>query len=130
MSAFACVEGEGKQMKQRQMVLAVVVVGVVAAALWTWRESSQQPDVAMAPSKAASLQDAFHNPAAAHVAPSEPAPTATTSLPPSPVAASAPEVDQSAVKAQAEPQSVDTPEPADRKFARGGHPDESDQGQK
>lgn len=117
-------------MKQRQMILAVVVVGVVAAALWAWRENSLQPEVAMAPSKAASLQDAFHNPSAAPApaAPSELAPAATTSRPPAPAAA-APEVDQSTVKAQVEPQSVDTPEPADRKFTRGGRPDESEQNQ-
>jgi hypothetical protein len=112
-------------MKQRQMVLAVVVVGVVAAALWTWRESSLQPEVAMAPSKAASLKDAFHNPSAAPATPSEPAPAVPA--PPSAPVAAAPEVDQSAVKAEVEPRSVDAPEPSDRKFARGGRSDEPDQ---
>jgi hypothetical protein len=112
-------------MKQREMVLAVVVVGVVAAALWVWRENSLQPEVAMAPSKAA-LQDAFHNPSAAPAAPTEPAPAAS---PPPATAAAAPEVEQTAVKAEVEPQSVDTPEPAARKFARGGRSDESEQSQ-
>ena len=116
-------------MKQRQMILAVVVVGVVAAALWTWRESSLQPEVAMAPSKAASLQDAFHNPSAPHPVASEPAAAAPPSPPPAAAIPAAPEIDQSAGQAQAEPQSVDTPEPADRKFARGGRADEADQNQ-
>jgi hypothetical protein len=116
-------------MKQRQMIMAVVVVGVVAAALWVWRENSTQPEVAMAPAKVAPMQDAFHQSSSAPAAVSESAPAAAPSPPPAPAPAAAPEVDQAAVKAQAEPQSVDTPEPADRKFARGGRADESDQNQ-
>jgi hypothetical protein len=71
------------------------------------------------------MQDAFHGPSSGP-APEEPAPASatTTSL----AAATAPDVVPPPVAAPAEPpQSVDTPEPAQRKFARGGKPDEPEQ---
>lgn len=113
-------------MKQRQMILAVVVAGLVAVAAWEWHESSQQAQAAQEPAKVTALQDAFHQPSAAP-APGEPAP-AEASTSPQPVPAAAPEVEQPPVSAQPQPPaSVDTPEPAQRKFARGARPDESDQ---
>jgi len=109
-------------MNQRRVILAVVAVGLVAAALWYWRGSSEQPG-AMTPAKGtASMQDAFHGPSSGPV-PAEPPPASGSAE--SLAAAPAREVAPPPVSASAEPpQSVDTPEPAQRKFARGGKPDE------
>jgi hypothetical protein len=116
-------------MNQRRMILAVVAIGVVSGAIWVWHESSQPTDVAHAPVKAQpQIQDAFHQPTSASVAVGEPAPT--TSGPPSATsqpAPVAPGVDQNVVSAQGEPPNVDTPEPAQRKFARGERADEPSQ---
>jgi hypothetical protein len=81
--------------------------------------------VAMTPTKGtASLQDAFRGPSTGP-APMEPAPSSGSATLVG--AAPAPEVAPAAASAPAEPQSVDTPEPAQRKFARGRKPDESEQ---
>jgi len=109
-------------MNQRRVILAVMAVGLVAAALWYWRGSSNQANVPMTPTKGtASMQDAFHGPS------SGAAPAASGSAM-SAAAVPAPEVAPPPASAPAEPpQSVDTPEPAQRKFARGGKPDEPQQ---
>ena len=113
-------------MNRRGVILAVVTVGLVAAAPWYWRGTADGPDVAMTPVKGtASLQGAFHGPSSGPE-PMEPAPASasTTSL----AAAPAPEAAPPPANVPAEPpQSVDTPEPAQRKFARGGKPDEPEQ---
>ena len=112
-------------MNQRGVILAVVTVGLVAAALWYWRGNAEQADVAMTPAKGtSSMQDAFHGQSAP--APVEPAPaSATTTLAAAPASA---EAAPSLASVPTEPpQSVDTPEPAQRKFARGGTPDETGQ---
>jgi hypothetical protein len=116
-------------MNQRQVIVTVVVVGLMSAAIWTWHESSQQRDAALATAKpSAQFQDSFHNPSAAPAVASEPAPVAPPSTRLTPPPAS-PEANQRAVspQAQVEPPNVDTPEPAERKFARGGRSDNSDQ---
>jgi hypothetical protein len=112
-------------MNQRGVILAVVTVGLVAAALWYWRGNADQTDVAMTPAKStASMQDAFHGQSGP--APVEPAPASgtATSLAAAPASEAAPPPASVPVEP---PQSVDTPEPAQRKFARGGKPDESEQ---
>jgi hypothetical protein len=113
-------------MNQRGVILAVVTVGLVAAALWYWRGSAEPTDVAMTPAKdTASMQSAFHG-SSTGPAPAEPAPASGSTV--SATAAPASEVVPPPVAAPTEPpQSVDTPEPAQRKFARGGKPDESEQ---
>src|SRR6185437_11623944 len=112
-------------MNQRQVILAVVAVGLMAAALWYWHGSPQREDVAVTPVKGtASMQDAFHG--APGPAPVEPPPLSgsAATIAPAPV----PEVAPPPVSAPAEPpQSVDTPEPAQRKFGRGTKPEESGQ---
>lgn len=111
-------------MNQRRVILAVVAVGVVAAGLWVWHGSSPESEGTPAPAKVTALVPDNYSPSPAPVAPvSEHAPVALLAP-----AAQAPGVDQSASSARAAepPPGVDTPEPADRKFARGGRPDESD----
>lgn len=115
-------------MKQRQIILAVVVVAVVSAGAWLWRESSEQPEAAHEPAKVVGLQDAFHGPTTASASDEPPPASASAWSQSAPAPASAPEAEQPPVSAQAQPPvSVDTPEPAQRKFARGSRPDESDQ---
>ena len=110
-------------MNQRQVILAVVAVGLVSAALWVWHQSADDSDTTPAPAQAAApTLAAPFSPTSSRVAASDPAAPA-----PAPVAqpqaepAPAPIVSQSAVTAPAEPPNVDTPEPAERKFARGAH---------
>src|SRR3569833_1231757 len=112
-------------MNQRRVILPVVAVGLMAAALWYWRGSSEQPE-AMTPTKGtASMQNAFHGPSSGP-APTEPPPASGSAV--SAAAIPAPQVAPPPASAPAEPpQSVDTPEPAQRKFARGGKPDEPQQ---
>jgi len=114
-------------MNQRQVILTVVGVGLVSAALWAWHESSDNPDAAPAPAQVSAPTQATQLPPSSdQVAASDaavPVPAAQPQLEPAPAA---PDVSQSAVSAPVEPPNVDTPEPAQRKFARGGRP-ESDQ---
>jgi hypothetical protein len=116
-------------MKQRQIILAVVIVGLISAAAWVRHESSQQPETAQGPAQVTALQDAFHQPSSTPAAASDPAPAeASASLRFVPAPTAAPEVQPPPLSAQAEPppQSVDTPEPAQRRFARGARSDESE----
>jgi monoamine oxidase len=111
-------------MNQRGVILAVVAVGLVSAALWYWYGSAEQP---AAPAKdTASLQGAFHGSA---TGPDPwPAPSSQTAVSADAAPAPAPELAPPPAAAPAEPpQSVDTPEPAQRKFARGGKADEPQQ---
>jgi len=106
-------------MNQRQVVLTVVAVGLVSAALWVWHESSDNADAtpAAAPTRATQLP-----PPSGQAAASDAAATAPVTPPqPEPVSA-APDVGQSAASTPVEPPNVDTPEPAERKFARGAQP--------
>lgn len=116
-------------MNQRRMILTVVAIGIAsAAAIWVWKDSSQQIDVARAPVKAAPpLQDAFHQPSSAPAASTEP--PAAASAPPlaAPPPSTVSDVNQAMASAQVEPANVDPPEPAERKFARGGRADEASQ---
>ena len=113
-------------MNQRRVILGVIAIGLVTAALWYGRGSSDQADVTMTPTKGTtSLQDAFHGPSSAP-APQESPPASGSVI--SVGSAPASEVAPPSTSAPAEPpQSVDTPEPAQKKFARGGKPDESEQ---
>ena len=109
-------------MNQRGVILAVVAVGLVSAALWYWHGSGEQPAT---PAKSTALQDAFHRPSTAP-APIEPAPESDSAVKVD--AVPVPEAAPPPVSAPPEPpQSVDTPEPAQRKFARGSKPDEPEQ---
>lgn len=112
-------------MNQRQVILALVAVGLVSGALWVWLQSSDDSDTtpvqAAAPIQATEVPPpsdpvaASDSPASAPVTPPQPEP-----------APAAPDVSQSTVSAPVEPRNVDTPEPAERKFSRGAKP-ESDE---
>ena len=110
-------------MNQRQVILAVVAVGLVSAALFAWHESSDDADATPAPAQAsAPTRTTQPPPPSGQVAASDvaaPAPAAQPQPEPTPAD---PEVSQSAVSAPVEPPNVDTPEPAERKFARGAQP--------
>lgn len=115
-------------MKQRQITLAVVVVALVSTGAWLWYRNSQPPEATHEPVKVTALQDAFHGPTTAPASEGPPPAFDSATLQSAPTPAAAPEVEQPAVSAQPQPPaSVDTPEPAQRKFARGSRPDESDQ---
>jgi hypothetical protein len=124
-----CGKVEDEQiMNQRQVIVSVVVVGLMSAAVWAWHVSAQQEDLARVPAKSsAPLRDAFYNPAAPAGSTALGAVTTTTPQPAAPALA-APEADKNLVSAQAQvPPDVDTPEPAERKFAHGVRADDSNQ---
>jgi hypothetical protein len=108
-----------------RMIFAVVIVVLGSAAIWAWHEGSPPADVtlARAESPAPVQQSPFQAPA--HAAVSEPAPVPTP-LPQAEPASAASDGNQANTSASVDPPNVDTPEPAQRKFARGGHAD-SDQ---
>ena len=114
-------------MNQRQVILTVVGVGLVSAALWAWHESSDDPDATPAPAQvSAPTEPTQLSPPSGQVAASDAAAPEPAAQPQAEAAPAAPDVGQSVVSAPVEPPNVDTPEPAARKFARGGRP-ESDQ---
>jgi hypothetical protein len=107
-------------MDQRRVILTVVTVGLVSAAIWAWHERPDRTEAAPAPRQAFAPAQEAQLPPPVQSAPSDPAlavPPPTQAEPAS--AAGAPEVDQSSVSAHVDPPSVDTPEPAQQKFARG-----------
>jgi cytoskeletal protein RodZ len=106
-------------MMQWRMILAVVIVALGAAAIWAWQEGSQRGDATLAHAVPAAPVQQPQPPAADQVVVSDSSPT-PTSLPqaePSPVASNG---TQTTTSAAVEPPNVDTPEPAQQKFARGG----------
>jgi cytoskeletal protein RodZ len=112
-------------MPQRRMILVVAIIALGAAGMWTWRERSQQPALAdatlvstqaQAPVEESRLSTSTH-PDATGAASSIPPPPAASTQPSSPAPDSAPR----ATNTQVDPPDVDTPEPAARKFASGGH---------
>ena len=106
-------------MMRWRMILAVVIVALGAAAIWAWQEGSQHGDATLAHAVPASPFQQPQLPAAnqAVVSDSSPAPPTLAPAEPAPVASDGNQVTTSAA---VEPPSVDTPEPAQRKFARGG----------
>ena len=112
-------------MKPWRMILAVVIVALGSAAIWTWHEGSQQadPTLVRAESPAPSQQSPL--PAPDRAAVSEPAP-APTSSPQAERAPAASDGIQATTSDTVDSQNIDTPEPAQQKFAHGGHAD-SDQ---
>jgi hypothetical protein len=105
-------------MNQRRIILALVTVGLVSAAIWTWHERLQQVNATFPHAEAsAPAQDAPLSPSD-HGATTD-APPAVPSPPQSQPVSS--DSDRSTASANVEPPSVDEPEPAERKFASGGH---------
>lgn len=103
-----------------RIILAVVIVALGAAAVWAWQEGSQHGDATLAHVVPAApvQQPPVPAPDQAVVSDSSSPPA---SLPqagePAPVASDG---NQVATSAPVEPPNVDTPEPAQQKFARGG----------
>ena len=97
-------------MMQWRMILAVVIVALGATAIWAWQEGSQHGDATLARAVPSAPKQ-----------PQLPAPDQAvvrdSSAEPAPVASDGNQVTTSAV---VEPPNVDTPEPAQQKFARGG----------
>jgi len=108
-----------------RMILAVVIVALGAVAIWTWHDGSQQADATLARAESSAPAQQLPLPSPDHAAVSEPAP-APTSLPRSDPASTASDGSQANTSATVESPDIDTPEPAQLKFARGGHAD-SDQ---
>jgi hypothetical protein len=106
-------------MMQWRMILAVVVVALGAAAIWAWQEGSQHEDATLAHAVPASpfQQPQLPSPNQAVVSDSSPTPASLPQAEPVPVASDGNQVTTSAA---VEPPNVDTPEPAQQKFARGG----------
>ena len=110
-------------MNQRQVILTVVVVGLVSAALFAWHESADDADTTPAPAQASAPTQATQPPLPSdQVAASDATAPAPAAQPQAETTPAAPDVSQSAVSAPVEPPNVDTPEPAQRKFARGAQP--------
>ena len=114
-------------MNQRQVILAVGVVGLGALGFWAWHVASQSDDET--PAQAAAPIPASPFGPSGHIDASEPAPLAADAFAPRIEAAPvAPEVDQSESApppAQVALPNVDTPEPAETRFARGAHSEPS-----
>ena len=103
-----------------RMILAVVIVALGAAAVWAWQEGSQHGDATLAHAVPAApvQQSQLAAPDQAVVSDSSPAPASLPPAEPAPVASGS---DQAMTRAAVvEPPNVDTPEPAQQKFARGG----------
>ena len=110
-----------------RMILAVVIVALGSAAVWAWHEESQQVDATPVRAESPTPVQQSALPALDHTAVSEPAPAlAPTSSPQAEPAPAASDSNQSTTSVVVDPPNVDTPEPAQRKFARGGRAD-SDQ---
>ena len=114
-------------MNQRQVIVAAVAVGLVSAALWVWHQSADNSDAA--PAQAAATPANPFSPPPGRIAASggdsvtlAPAPATQPQAEPAPAS----DVGQSVVSAPVDTPNVDTPEPAERKFAHGGRPN-SDQ---
>ena len=101
-----------------RIILAVVIVALGAAAVWAWQEGSQHGDATLARAvTAAPVQQQVPAPDQAVVSDSSPTPASLPQAEPAPVASDG---NQATTSAAVEPPNVDTPEPAQQKFARGG----------
>jgi hypothetical protein len=108
-----------------RIIPAVVIVALGSAAIWAWHEGLPPAEATLARAEPPAQVQQSPLPAPDRAAVSEPAPTPT----PSPQAEPAPAAsvaNQANTSASVDPPNVDTPEPAQRKFARSGHAD-SDQ---
>ena len=105
-------------MNQQRMILAVAALGLLSAGVWAWYGNPAAPEATHASTKSSSPFQQTYTPAAAPVFASPPAPAAEP-VPQPEVAPAASDSTQTTPAAPAEPPSVDTPEPSQRKFAHG-----------
>lgn len=103
-------------MNQRRIILALVTVGLVSAAIWTWHERLQQANATLPHAEASAPAQDAHLPPSDHGATTDDRP-----VPPPQSQPVSSDGDRSTASANVEPRSVDEPEPAERKFASGGH---------
>ena len=109
-------------MNQLRVILAVVIVALGSGALWLWHEGSPSTDATPERAEAAAPVQQSPVPESEQGVVSDATPAAPSSLPAQPAPVSS-EDNESTTAAAAEPPNVDTPEPAERKFASGGHAD-------
>jgi hypothetical protein len=109
-------------MNRWRTILAATIVAVVAAAAWVWHEGSGEEDATVAHTLPAAPVQQPALPTLAQGPVSDPAP-APASEPQAAPGSTQPEVNQATANVPAEPPNVDTPEPAQAKFARGGRAD-------
>jgi hypothetical protein len=105
-------------MNQWRVIVAVAIVALGSGAVWVWHEGSQNTDATPAPAVASAQVQQSPIPVPEQRVVSDAAPPAS-SLPVHP-ASVALENNESTTSAAVEPTNVDTPEPAERKFAGGG----------
>ena len=108
-------------MIQQRVIVAVAIVALGSGAIWVWREGSQHTDATPAPAEASAPVQQSSVPVSVQSVASDAAPA-----PPAEPTSATPQDNQSTTSAAVEPPNVDTPEPAERKFASGGRA-ESDQ---
>jgi hypothetical protein len=106
-------------MNRSRMILVVATVALVSAAIWIWEESPQLVDATHVRAESTAPVRQSSLPAPDHATVSEPAPTPTSS-PQAEPAIAASDGNQSTTSVVVDPPSVDTPEPAERRFASGG----------
>jgi hypothetical protein len=109
-------------MNRWRTILAATIVAMVAAAAWVWHEGSGEGDATVAHTQPAAPVQQPALPTLAQGSVSEPTP-APPSEPQAAPAAVQPEANQATTNVPVEPPNVDTPEPAQAKFARGGRAD-------
>ena len=109
-------------MNRWRTILAATIVAMVAAAAWVWHEGSGEGDATVAHTQPAAPVQQPALPTLAQGPVSDPAP-APASEPQAAPGSAQPEVNQATANVPAEPPNVDTPEPAQAKFARGGRAD-------
>ena len=109
-------------MNRWRTILAATIVAMVAAAAWVWHEGSGEEDATVAHTQPAAPVQQPALPTLAQGPVSDPTP-APPSEPQAAPASAQPEVNQATTNVAAEPANVDTPEPAQAKFARGGRAD-------
>jgi cytoskeletal protein RodZ len=106
-------------MNQWRVIVAVAIVALGSGAIWVWHEGSQNTDATPAPAQASAPVQQSPIPVSEQSVVNNAAPWSSSSAEPASVA---PENNES-TSAAVEPTNVDTPEPAERKFASGGRPE-------
>jgi hypothetical protein len=105
-------------MNQWRLIVAVAIVALGSGAIWVSHEGSQNADATPAPVVASAQARQSPIPVPEQRVVSDAVPPASSS--PVEPASVAPENNESTTSAAVEPTNVDTPEPAERKFASGG----------
>ena len=109
-------------MSQWRAILLVTIVALAAAAIWTRHEVSEQGDATLLAREQPSAPVAQPPVSVPVIAAATESSTAVPAAPPAQPATVASDVEAPAA-VDLPPQSMDTPEPAQAKFARGGRLD-------